>query len=120
MSAHTPGPWTVSSIGGGFEVEAADGTIVAQALQTDPPTNPFRHQVRKANSRLIAAAPELLEALKALSGHVVWAVTHCHGAKCRDSHCAACMGDDYAEKYVQNVRDAHATALAAIAKAEGR
>ena len=72
-----------------------------------------------ANAHLIAAAPELLAALKALSGHVVWDVTHCHGAKCRDSHCADCMGDDYAEKYVQNVREAQATAVAAIAKAVG-
>ena len=57
MSKHTPGPWRIHRLEGDFEVFWYDGedgvdsyTYVAKARQYD-------------NARLIAAAPELLEAL---------------------------------------------------------
>lgn len=63
MSGHTPGPWEV--VGGGYPgVLHVKGpplpiTIVTSALDID-----FAGSLeREANARLIAAAPELLEAL---------------------------------------------------------
>jgi hypothetical protein len=59
---HTPGPWIMTIINAQrqFEIHAEDGTLVALATPVD------RHGVFKtqANARLIAAAPELLEACK--------------------------------------------------------
>jgi uncharacterized protein YggU (UPF0235/DUF167 family) len=56
MSGHTPGPWTVNGFGGSFEVlcRTRDGVAVSA---TEPPKDGI------ANARLIAAAPDLLEAL---------------------------------------------------------
>ena len=52
---HTPGPWRIHC---DLYAEAGDNLIVAKAKQfTD-------YKVSMANARLIAAAPELLEALK--------------------------------------------------------
>lgn len=67
MSAHTPGSWVVPPDSDGFSIETVDGKIIAQAMQVSPPTNPFRHQERRANARLIAAAPDLLAALVAMN-----------------------------------------------------
>lgn len=58
MSKHTPGPWHVSKHGNFVRHTLSDGTtpnlcvIVEECPQ------------RNANARLIAAAPELLEALR--------------------------------------------------------
>ena len=54
MSAHTPGPWTIDMDGieRGAEVCAGDDQSVANCSKED--------------ARLIAAAPELLEALQEL------------------------------------------------------
>lgn len=65
MSKHTPGPWHVSPFGAGFEIESATGVSVGQAHQTRPVRTADDHDERRANARLMAAAPELLEALKA-------------------------------------------------------
>ena len=69
MSGHTPSPWTsnVKDYGSAGHnayvgVDAEDGTVVAHVLCYRGPNLtdvPFA-----ANARLIAAAPELLEALK--------------------------------------------------------
>ena len=60
---HTPGPWAVSTQGVGFEVDSADGWQVAQAQQRHEDGRGKEATMRLANARLIAAAPELLEAL---------------------------------------------------------
>lgn len=65
---HTPGPWMVwdvdQSIG---TVTTADGEVnIAQAMMVKPAGSKEGNQERKANTRLIAAAPELLAALIAL------------------------------------------------------
>ena len=68
MSAHTPGPWEVvdgrrigvilpNAIGGGY-----DSHCIAVTQES-------AHINAEANARLIAAAPELLEALKAIKDH---------------------------------------------------
>jgi hypothetical protein len=62
MDKHTPAPWQYSFEGGtvAFIVEA-DGTTVAKLTTTE---NSTAHKNLAANTRLIAAAPDLLEALK--------------------------------------------------------
>ena len=62
MSKHTPGPWQYAFEGGtvAFIVEA-DGTTVAKLSTTE---NSTAHSRLPANARLIAAAPEMLEALQ--------------------------------------------------------
>lgn len=59
---HTPGPWVIRVIdlhegGSGFEIVGANGDIVCDNQTYYP------HAIDKKNARLIAAAPELLEAL---------------------------------------------------------
>jgi hypothetical protein len=59
-AVHTPGPWVVNGFGGGFRVIARmqphEVAVSATAQGGD----------EISNARLIAAAPELLEALQAL------------------------------------------------------
>lgn len=59
MSKHTPGPWHAEKRKCHFHIIAADLTRVTTVLGVDGP-------IRKAvgDARLIAAAPEMLEALK--------------------------------------------------------
>jgi hypothetical protein len=58
IAKHTPGPWSIYSITfkGYHQIAGAQGGRVCQVL-------PFEDEY-KANARLIAAAPDLLEALK--------------------------------------------------------
>lgn len=55
---HTPGPWTVDD--NGFIYDYAGNTIA------DPHCSDIDLDEREANARLIAAAPELLNALERL------------------------------------------------------
>ena len=61
MSEHTPGPWRVETRGGmaGREVRAVATYVVATVNTTSNDEGN-----REANARLIAAAPELLTALR--------------------------------------------------------
>jgi hypothetical protein len=74
MSKHTPGPWVVdkapSTLGGnGFTVRAG-GAIICTAF---PGASTDRIEpVAELNARLIAAAPDLLEALRPLTEGVYW------------------------------------------------
>lgn len=65
MSGHTPGPWEIRrpSYGQGFtrEIWGADGKCVT-GMTTRMTTGP----VTEANARLIAAAPDMLEALEGM------------------------------------------------------
>ena len=56
MTEHTPGPWHASYGGETITVSAARVVVARLA-------GGFRPQIREANARLIAAAPELLAAL---------------------------------------------------------
>jgi hypothetical protein len=57
MSKHTPGPWAVEELKHRYRlrcsIEATDGSLVGESYE-------------EKNAHLIAAAPELLEALEAL------------------------------------------------------
>ncbi|KKK67177.1 hypothetical protein LCGC14_2956660, partial [marine sediment metagenome] len=71
MTQHTPGPWIVSGLldtGAGFDWVNADGPqAVAKICVPSPHPNVVdAREMAKANARLIAAAPELLEALRDL------------------------------------------------------
>ena len=55
---HTPGPWVIS---GRSTINAGRGGWVASVSQSN----------REANARLIAAAPELLEALRVLEAALI-------------------------------------------------
>ena len=85
MSAHTPGPWRVAMyLGGAWTVtssplsEPRGGEIVEVVYGPNGGTS-------KANARLIAAAPELLEALR---GMLALDDEHHQRGHCDDDVCA--------------------------------
>lgn len=64
MVGHTPGPWRVGDAGGTVFGPKGTGSfpeVVATVMTT--------HGRKKANARLIAAAPDLLEALEKITQH---------------------------------------------------
>lgn len=72
MSKHTPGPWSVSNgqVMSEYAIKAecrgsGFGSSVAIVTQRDG-QNPLPHDEAMANARLIAAAPELLDALRGM------------------------------------------------------
>lgn len=95
-AAHTPGPWVVwtanEEIG---SVTTADGMIaIAQAQQTRRIFKESDHDERRANARLIAAAPDLLAALQRLHDDTADYV--------RINN----LGDPYQNKNMRDARDA--------------
>lgn len=54
MSAHTPGPWYVAPLGGGYAQVCSEGAGIVLACMTE------------ADAALIAAAPDLLAALSCI------------------------------------------------------
>ncbi|MBF0151730.1 MAG: hypothetical protein HQL84_17060 [Magnetococcales bacterium] len=67
MSEHTPGPWTVTRHrdgSGGYLI--TDSKVVIRATTYGCNT----HEEENANAHIIAAAPELLEALESLVDQV--------------------------------------------------
>jgi hypothetical protein len=69
MSRHTPGPWTFdgeNECNQGFDVALPDGGVSATAYyDVDRDADSVRQA--EANARLIAAAPEMYEALKVVA-----------------------------------------------------
>ena len=64
---HTPGPWTLDDRGYKYIVhKPGDGYITRDICRMDSST--MAAFAQEANARLIAAAPDLLEALKMLLG----------------------------------------------------
>lgn len=74
MSKHTPGPWKVgakfdtgSASTSGVEISDIENSeTVAVAVEGNDSGGIYAYQEVMANARLIAAAPELLDALKEL------------------------------------------------------
>lgn len=65
MSKHTPGPWTVSYQTPFLVVDSAHVVIAsASGVSSGGASDVSGFEQAKANARLIAAAPELLAALK--------------------------------------------------------
>lgn len=84
--AHTPGPWTI-------EYEDEEGELYDDGVVIQSPEGPVAFNVIDCSAELVAAAPDLLAALKA---HMPWKKRPAQGW------------------------GAWADAAAAIAKAEGR
>lgn len=102
---HTPGPWTVERlsseygsyrIGPAWKRHRAMLIPVAIDKRVDRSHGAMEHGEHDANARVIAAAPDLLEAAKGL---------------------LACLADD--ERDATHGTQAHESLRAAIAKAEG-
>lgn len=94
MSKHTPGPWIYDEAASEIGAETDNGAMTTIATMTD--WFPEYYQERYANARLIAAAPDLLEALQEIAA-------------------PACMAMNSADR-VEAFRD---IARAAISKATG-
>ena len=58
---HTSGPWIVNHGNGMHHVTDANNTVIAEVYHNTPTPQPYH------NTRLIAAAPELLEALQSFT-----------------------------------------------------
>jgi len=70
-SGHTPGPWKLTHLDGKWSVWGL-GSVVAQTQTTLPMIDtrngaPTNEETAEANARLIASAPDLLAALKAIA-----------------------------------------------------
>ena len=70
VGKHTPGPWNLGSESGPHCVWSSDPSAPVAWATTYPDGGPLPHgeygDFQLANARLIAAAPELLEALRTL------------------------------------------------------
>jgi hypothetical protein len=69
VARRTPGPWKKTPGQTSIRITGADGYAVA-AVRAKYPRTPDHRAIRDANASLIVAAPELLEALKALIEHL--------------------------------------------------
>jgi len=72
MNKHTPGPWKQGKSGGisWYNIYANNETVrVARVFDPSPAPNHKAEgfEIEEANARLIAAAPELLEALEEIA-----------------------------------------------------
>lgn len=128
MSKHTPAPWAVQKaedcMGRKLD-EMVRWVITADGhglwISTGPTWDPEHAEESEANARLIAAAPDLLDALTKVTSFVVTDVAEsCNGNKCREPWCAGCFGEEVAEQTVREAREALDAARAAIAKVTGK
>lgn len=103
MSAHTPGPWHVTAGPYPREIRADDGPFIASVYDVA-----VTYGERNANARVLAAAPELLEALKAM-------LEELETAEVTLDQQFRCLGDPPRQPSAAVV-----AATTAIAKAEGR
>ncbi len=69
MSKHTPGPWTIDWNVSRLDIFSADAATLVATLRRSA-LSPGIDDAAKANARLIAAAPELLEALQAVQAFI--------------------------------------------------
>ena len=66
MSKHTPGPWNIGTKNGARVWSENGETLIADADASES----LRKEIKKANARLIAAAPDLLAIVKELQESV--------------------------------------------------
>lgn len=110
----TPGRWVARPDPHGSPNDACIG------LDDDDSPVDYIAVCHNRDANLIAAAPELLEALNRLTSFVVTEVVEsCNGNKCRELWCEGCFGEETAERTVNEARDALTNARAVIEKATG-
>lgn len=127
--SHTPGPWQRCCQNKprtcGYIFSADGQAYLAKVLELGDGVDPVcNDQDREANARLIAAAPDLLEALKRIERMIGWCGHINDDAKLSDPplRCEYCHGQAIIdENEVEHVEGCPVLAVfAAIAKAEGR
>lgn len=66
MSGHTPGPWTseLTRAGSSLVIQDHEGSIIAEVCQWKASPDQSAKDEPPLNAKLIAAAPDLLEALE--------------------------------------------------------
>ena len=72
---HTPGPWITD--GKAVFAKGAESSVVCYAERNTPQSASIPFDAAESNARLIAAAPEMLEALEAACK---WAMTMQYGS----------------------------------------
>jgi hypothetical protein len=124
MSRHTPGPW-INMIGGPICAYGSVDTISAAVLIPVAVCKPLQDHdsdgreytlpgCPAANSRLVAAAPDMLAALKGLSG-ILADIGYFEG---QDPHEASKNADSLGKQIISERVKACNAAYAAIRKAE--
>jgi hypothetical protein len=98
---HTPGPWTVNHYPSGLVIRPNKGAAICEVSAYDSAGRNVDPDRNYANAALIAAAPDLLAALRAM-------LEDYRSEGCPDPTCGVCERSNAAK----------AVALAAIAKAE--
>lgn len=124
-AAHTPGPWTVlNQADGDWLIEAHEPYTYGVAT-VHAPSEAGERSEGMANARLIAAATELLDALRYLVDRIP------NSVQCRDSLESLRQRADFNSPWTREYGDCEravamarlvdeSNALAAIAKSEGR
>ena len=107
---HTTGPWVIDWNVSRLDIFGADETTLVASLRRSPLSQAIDEAAR-SNARLIAAAPELYDALRELLTDMVIAQGNMRKAAKRDPAWEGCA------EIIQPRVDA---ARAAIAKAEGK
>ena len=92
MSKHTPGPWVVDEANTNLVARLVDGVYeyVCAVEPSSFSTREYNNEQEEADARLIAAAPELLEALKIARPYVSAALTETGSV---DAYRAECQVD---------------------------
>lgn len=88
MSKHTPGEWFTSRPNRTIYIESRIGGGMLQEVAACGPTEATEQQ--EANARLIAAAPELLQALTDLGDWLAYGMNKAAGAEPTAEDHAAC------------------------------
>lgn len=103
---HTPGPWVIEDSVKGWDdnvaIKSEDGEYIGLVS--------WLNDEQKPNAHLIAAAPDLLEALQKCQTVLEWVVEQAGGPQCEHEGGVVCFCQENA---------AISTARAAIAKATG-
>lgn len=92
QAAHTPGPWSLEDVGwaSDLSIAAPNGETVAVVCNAKEGSEFFcAEQVE--NGELLAAAPELLAALRAMLNLYARTGDHVHKGYAPNSDCIACQ-----------------------------
>ena len=122
MSGHALGKWRISGVDvvDGDDHWRINGVVEVEGCSYEVDCKLATVYSSETHARVVAAAPELLEALRSVLPYVVTDVLeHCDGNKCREPWCAGCCGDEGAEAAVADANAKYRAARAAIAKATG-